>query len=113
MDVIAAFGDEMKQEFMLESSSTFVNHGSYGAAPRRALDYRLRYVYMPYVSLGHSSQLATENKDRVRNLVICKDARCRPTETKVHLFRQTPKAAEMERTSHASGQIQDLSGEGH
>ena len=45
MDVVAAFGDEMKKEFGLESNSTFVNHGSYGAAPRRVLDYRLRYVY--------------------------------------------------------------------
>jgi len=29
---------------MLESGSTFLNHGSYGATPRLAVDYRLRYV---------------------------------------------------------------------
>jgi len=44
MDNGAAFGDEMRKEFVLEPGSTFVNHGSYGAAPRPVLDYRLRYV---------------------------------------------------------------------
>ena len=44
MNSVAEFGAKMKSEFMLEPGSTFVNHGSYGAAPRLALDYRLRYV---------------------------------------------------------------------
>jgi len=39
-----AFGAEMRRQFVLEPGSTFVNHGSYGAAPRRVVDCRLRYV---------------------------------------------------------------------
>jgi len=49
--VCSAFGAEMRKEFLLESRSTFVNHGSYGAAPRRALQRRLRYVAR-YLLLG-------------------------------------------------------------
>lgn len=39
---MSAFGAEMRRQFMLEPGSTFVNHGSYGATPRRVVDYRLR-----------------------------------------------------------------------
>ena len=44
MNSVAEFGAKMRSEFVLEPGSTFVNHGSYGAAPHLALDYRLRYV---------------------------------------------------------------------
>ena len=47
MDGVAAFGAEMRRQFVLEPGSTFVNHGSYGSVPRRVLEYRLRYVYCP------------------------------------------------------------------
>lgn len=39
-----AFGAEMRRQFVLEPGSTFVNHGSYGAAPRRVVDCRLRLI---------------------------------------------------------------------
>ena len=60
MDNGAVLGDEIRKEFVLESGSTFINHGSFGATPRRALDDRLRYVYavgLRYyvVRLRHSS----------------------------------------------------------
>jgi len=53
MDVVAAFGDEMKKEFPFESGLTFVNHGMYGAVPSVVLDYRSRYVlaYAVYMCL--------------------------------------------------------------
>ena len=41
----AAFGkDIMSKDFLLDSKHAFINHGSYGAAPRFVVDARLEYV---------------------------------------------------------------------
>jgi len=44
MDVVAAFGDEMKKEFLFESGLTYLNHAMLGGVPRVVQDYRFRYV---------------------------------------------------------------------
>ena len=36
------FGEAMRKEFELDEHSAFLNNGSYGAAPKRVLDYRRR-----------------------------------------------------------------------
>lgn len=42
---MAAFGKGlMRKEFMLDSSKTFLNQGSYGNAPRRVVDYRIGLI---------------------------------------------------------------------
>ena len=38
----ARFGEAMRREFELDEDSAFLNNGSYGAAPKRVLDYRRR-----------------------------------------------------------------------
>ena len=38
----ARFGEAMRKEFELDEDSAFLNNGSYGAAPKRVLDYRRR-----------------------------------------------------------------------
>lgn len=39
-----AFGKQMRQEFCLDPNTTFLNHGSYGAVPKRVLDLQNKCV---------------------------------------------------------------------
>jgi len=69
MNRVVAFGDDMKKEFVLEPGSTFVNHASFGAAPRRVLNYRLRYVSMQ--SAIDSSRPTFLEVSSLQNLYAC------------------------------------------
>ncbi|XP_039255935.2 uncharacterized protein LOC120332696 isoform X1 [Styela clava] len=39
------FGDEMKDEFLLDKSCAFVNHGSYGPTPKRVVEQKVKFIY--------------------------------------------------------------------
>ena len=38
----AQFGEEIRNEFLLDAGSTFLNNGSYGAVPKRVHEYKCR-----------------------------------------------------------------------
>jgi hypothetical protein len=44
-DKMTSFGKNlMCQDFLLDSQRAFLNHGSFGAAPRSVFEYRQKYV---------------------------------------------------------------------
>lgn len=43
-EIVPAFGEDIRKEFMLREKSVFLNHGSFGSMPRCVHDRQIRYL---------------------------------------------------------------------
>ena len=71
-DKTVKFGEAIRDKFLLHDGSTFLNHGSYGAVPRRVHEYKTRWVLALIVQLqlGNESVISQGQANFVVTHVI-------------------------------------------